>query len=71
MSDVINIDGKEYSTASLTDKAKGLLISLKLVDNNINEKKNIMSIFVKAKNAYISDLKSEVLSNKAGFDFSD
>ena len=70
MSEVFNLDGKEYSTELLTDSAKALVASLKSVDSNINEKKNLLAIFTKAKNAYIADLKSEMLSTKAGFDFS-
>ena len=43
MSEVFNLDGKEYSTELLSDSAKALVASLK----------------------------SEMLSTKAGFDFSD
>ena len=71
MSNVFNFDGKEYSTESLNESAKAILNSLKSVDSKLNEKKNLIAIFTKAKNAYISDLKSEMLSTKAGFDFSD
>ena len=38
MSDLISIDGKEYSTSSLSDSAKGLVVSLKAVDTTIKEK---------------------------------
>ena len=71
MSNVFNFDGQEYSTESLNESAKAILNSLKSVDSKLNEKKNLIAIFTKAKNAYISDLKSEMLSTKAGFDFSD
>ena len=33
--------------------------------------KNLSAVLLKAKKAYIADLKSEMLSRKAGFDFSE
>lgn len=71
MSDLISIDGKEYSTSSLSDSAKGLVVSLKAVDTTIKEKTNLVAVLTKAKRAYIAELKSEMLANKAGFDFSE
>ena len=55
---------------SLTD-AVGNFEQLHGLDTAINEKKNLSAVLVKAKKAYISDLKSEMLSQKAGFDFSE
>ena len=64
-------DGREYSTSSLTDKSKNILVQLKQLENELNEKKNMLAVLTKAKRSYISDLKSEMLSAKAGLDFLD
>jgi len=44
---------------------------LRGLDVSINEKNNLSAVLLKAKKAYIADLKSEMLSQKAGFDFSE
>ena len=67
----INIDDREYDIDKLSDTAKNFFEQLRGLDMAINEKNNLSSVLLKAKKAYISDLKSEMLSQKAGFDFSD
>ena len=71
MAQKINIDNREYDIDKLSDTAKVFFEQLRGLDMAINEKNNLSSVLMKAKKAYISDLKSEMLSQKAGFDFSD
>ncbi len=71
MAQKINIDNREYDIAKLSDTAKNFFEQLRGLDMAINEKNNLSSVLLKAKKAYISDLKAEMLSQKAGFDFSD
>ena len=65
----IEIDGKEYGVAELSDAARKLAIEMQFVTTQIREMNNMVAILTKAKRAYIQELKSEMLSAKTGFDF--
>ena len=71
MAKKINIDNHEYDVDNMSETAKKVLEQLQGLDIAINEKNNMSALLVKAKKAYIADLKSEMLSQKAGFDFSE
>lgn len=64
-------DGKKYNFSDLTDVAKSLVSNLAHLKVATQEKNNMVALLTKAKKAYIADLKSEMLSAKSGFDFSD
>lgn len=63
------LDDKEYDVEVLSAKAQQLTADLQNVTARIQETNNMIAILTKAKRAYIADLKSEMLSAKAGFDF--
>ena len=65
----IKLDDKEYDVAELSDRARKLTVELQTVNARIQETNNMIAILNKAKRAYIAELKSEMLSAKAGFDF--
>ena len=67
----INIDNVEYEIDKISDNAKKLFSELVAVDETIIEKTNLSAIFIKAKKAYIAEIKSEIISKKGGFDFSE
>ena len=67
----VEFDGKEFQTSDLNDRARNILDNLALLNSLSKEKSNMIAILTKAKKAYISDLKNEMLSAKSGFDFSD
>jgi hypothetical protein len=67
----IEFDGKKYNVSDFTDFANNLLKNITHVNTATQEKNNMISILTKAKRAYIAELKSEMLSAKAGFDFSE
>ena len=69
--DKIEFDGREFQTSDLNDRARNLLGNLAKLNSLSNEKARMIAILKKAKKAYISDLKNEMLSAKSGFDFSD
>lgn len=71
MAKKIIIDDKEYCTQSLNNETALLLEKVNDIDNNINEKRNMIALLTKAKKSYISELKSEMISAKAGFNFSE
>lgn len=65
----IKLDGKEYDLEVLSADAKQLAANVHNIAERIQETNNMLAILTKAKRAYIADLKSEMLSSKAGFDF--
>lgn len=71
MSNKFKFDGNEYDIDKLSKTGKELYNQLRSIDLTISEKKNLLAFLFRAKKAYMSDLKSEMLSQKAGFDFSD
>lgn len=65
----IIIDEKEYDLDSVNQTSLNILKNLSQIESRIKETEAMMAVLTKAKRAYISDLKSEMLSTKAGFDF--
>ena len=66
MTKTFTLDGQEYSVEILSDAGNRIYSALQEIEMEIKEKKNLMAIFNKAKNAYIAEIKSEILSQKAG-----
>ena len=71
MSNKFKFDGNEYDSDKLSKTGKEIFNKLMGIDLTVNEKKKLLEFLFRAKKAYMSDLKSEMLSQKAGFDFSD
>ena len=67
----ISIDGELYYADNLSENAEKIIGSLDRIKIVEDEKKNMIAILTKAKKAYIGDLKAEMISVKAGFDFSE
>jgi hypothetical protein len=53
-----------------SDEAKVLVARLQHMDRMFEEKSNLLALLTKAKNAYIADLKAEIIKEKTGVDFS-
>ena len=71
MTQKIKIFEKEYDLDLLSETARSLLANLQSIENSLQERSNMRAVLTKAKKAYLSELKAEMLSAKAGFDFSD
>ena len=68
MAGKLDIDGTEYPISSLSDLGKSLLANIQAVDIRLKQKLNQRSLLLRARNAYISDLKEEVILEKSGID---
>lgn len=68
MTDTLKLDDKEYKVNDLSERSKKIVSELNTIEKQLREKNDILSIFNKAKKAYMSDLKSEILSQKGGFE---
>ena len=66
----LRLDGVDYDLSQASDEAKALVLKVKNVDRLVEEKTNLMALLTKAKNAYIADLKTEIIKNKTGVDLS-
>ena len=64
----IKLGEKEYDIRTSDTKALNMLQQIRSLDDRIKEASNMMSVLTKAKRAYISDLKSEMIAAKAGLD---
>jgi hypothetical protein len=65
----IKLDDLEYELSELNETANRLVIELRNLDAELQNKINMQAILNKAKNAYVADLKNEMITQKSGFDF--
>ena len=64
------IDDVEYSTDGLSEEGRGLVKQLKFTQLKLLELSNQRALMTKAKNAYIADLKMEIVKERSGVDLS-
>ena len=62
------IDGDEYDAGSLPAEGKALLESMTFAQMRLQELMNQQALLTKAKNAYIADLKTEIIQGRTGVD---
>ena len=67
----IEFDGVSYEFDSLTDSAKAIVNSMQLTDAKLVELNSLLAVCLRAKHAYMSDLKSEIIKAKSGIDLGD
>jgi hypothetical protein len=68
MSQRFRIDGVEYTTDSLSQEGRDLVARLTFARLQQQELSNQIALLTKAKNAYISDLKTEIIQGRTGVD---
>jgi hypothetical protein len=67
---ILRLDGEDYDLSKASKEAQALVARLQHLDRLFEEKNNLMALLTKAKNAYIADLKTEIIKNKTGVDLS-
>ena len=67
----VKVDGVDYNTEDLSEKGLELVERLSYLTRSLEELKNSIALLYKAKNAYIEDLKTEIIQERTGVDFSD
>lgn len=67
---ILRLDGEDYDLSKASDEANAIVARLQHLDRLFEEKSNMMALLTKAKNAYIADLKTEIIKNKTGVDLS-
>lgn len=68
MSQRFRIDGDEYNTDDLNQESRDLLDRLTFTRLALQELSNQIALLTKAKNAYIADLKTEIIQGRTGVD---
>ena len=67
---ILRLDGADYDLSQASRESRVLVARLKYMDRMFVEKSNLLALLNKAKNAYIADLKAEIIKEKTGVDFS-
>ena len=62
------LDGAEYDAALLPKEGQALLDLMTFAQKRLQELINQQALLTKAKNAYIADLKSEIVQGRTGVD---
>ena len=68
MTQRFRIDGAEYDAAALSKEGQALVESMTFAQMRLQELMNQQALLTKAKNAYITDLKSEIIQGRTGVD---
>jgi hypothetical protein len=68
MDGYFSIDGNSYRVSDLSDDGRVQLEELLFVQRNLSLLKNKVAVMTKAKNSYISDLKSDMVEGRSGID---
>lgn len=67
---ILRLDGQDYDLSNASELAKTFVARLQHLERLFEEKSNMIALLTKAKNAYIADLKTEIIKNKTGVDLS-
>ena len=65
-----NIEGINYNSSDLSSEATLILKNLTFAELKMREMANNKAIMTKARNAYISEIKKEIIKSKSGIDLS-
>ena len=68
MNQRFRIDGVEYTTDELSKEGRDLVARLTFVRLTLQELNNQQALLTKAKNAYIADMKAEIIQGRTGLD---
>jgi hypothetical protein len=66
----LRLDGKEYDISALGEQGLQNLAAYQHATAQMQEATNMMALLTKAKNAYIAELKTEIIQGRTGVDLS-
>ena len=67
----LKLEDKDYDIEDLSVQGLKILELLKVADQRMKENVNTLALLTRAKRSYISDIKKEILSSKAGVTIGD
>ena len=65
---IVRIDQLNYLVSDLDRNCVMILEKVQYLDQRVNELNNMVSLLLKAKNAYIADLNAEIVQERSGVD---
>jgi len=68
MTKSVRIDNVEYDIEQLSLAGRDLYERLSFTQSRLQEYNNMLALLMKAKNAYIADLKTEIVKGRTGVD---
>jgi len=68
MSQRFRMDGVEYGTEGLSQEGRDIVARLMFARLTLQELSNQQAVLTQAKNAYIADLKMEIVQGRTGVD---
>ena len=68
MTKSVRIDNVEYDMEQLSQAGRDLCERLSFTQSRLQEYNNMLALLMKAKNAYIADLKTEIVKGRTGVD---
>lgn len=70
MTQRFRIDGVEYDAECLTAQGKAILECMKFAQMRHKDLMNQQALLIKAKNAYVADLRTEIIQGRTGVELS-
>lgn len=64
----LRLDGREYDVSSLGPEGHEILAAYRHATEQMQHATNMMALLTKAKNAYVADLKTEIIQGRTGVD---
>ena len=68
MAKTLRLGDKDYDVSVLSDEGRRTLALYQYATTQLQEAENRMALLTKARNAYIADLKNEIIEGRTGVD---
>ena len=65
----LRLDGQDYDVSLLSAQGQETLGAYRHATQQLQQAQNMKALLTKARNAYISDIKHEIIKGKSGVDF--
>jgi SMC interacting uncharacterized protein involved in chromosome segregation len=65
----INLEDLKHDISNMSDRGRKIVYELTQIEKEMAIKKNSLNVLSRARQAYISDLKNEIVRKKAGIEF--
>ena len=64
----LQIDNKDFDVSKLSDAGRKILSNYMYVVKQLQAAENMHAVLIKARNAYMADIKNEMIQGKSGVD---
>lgn len=64
----VRLGGKDHDVSALSAEGQRMLAAYDHATERLNEAKRLLAVLTRAKNAYIADLKNEIIEGRTGVD---